>query len=264
LSCIVVLAALLVSANARAFDVKTTASGVPVHWERAEVTYEIDPSIAAAVPGGYDAVAEAVAGWSGIPGAPKLSVTAGDGHAKPGNDGHNVVFFAPDGYAPAGDALAITILSYDETTGEIVDADIVVNGKHAFGILADGARPSANARPMSNDGSSDEAQSAGTFDLVHVVAHETGHTLGLRDDLTPGPLMYLYTMPGDASARTPTADDEAGVDSLYASSAAGHAGCQARIAAGPMGSGLSSGLVAMLLAVVAWSARRRTASAPAP
>jgi len=136
-SCFVALWAFLAASDADAFEAKRTSGGLPVHWEAANVTFEIDPSVAQAVAGGFDAVAEALGAWSGQSGAPTLTVTVADGKARPGNDGHNVIFFAAGGYAEAGNALAITVLSYDEITGAIVDADIIINGNHSFAVVAD-------------------------------------------------------------------------------------------------------------------------------
>ncbi len=256
LSGLVVLVTLVISATGSAFEVNRTPSGLPVHWEKANVTFEVDPSVGQAVDGGYDAVAEALAGWSGQAGTPTLTVTAGSGNARPGNDGHNVIFFAPHGYPAAGNALAITILSYDENTGVIVDADIIINGQHQFGVLAANAKPASNARAISNEGGDEGGGTEGEFDLLHVVAHECGHALGLRDVVSPGPLMYLYTMPGDATARTPTADDQDGIASLYpvdaSASSQPASGCQSSVASTSPSPGAAGGIFVVVLILAAY------------
>lgn len=195
---LVVLAVLLSSRSAGAFQLKQAAHGQTVHWGGPTMTFVVDPSVEAAVPGGAAAVASALAAWSGVSGAPTLVVTAGPGGGKAAVDGVNTVLLAPEGFAPAGAALAVTLVTFDDETGEILDADIVVNGAYAFAVLAAGAR-SEGATPMPVEGATSIVATAGTFDLFHVLAHETGHALGLGDTGDDNAVMYAYTTPGDAA-----------------------------------------------------------------
>ncbi|MBV9945949.1 MAG: matrixin family metalloprotease, partial [Myxococcales bacterium] len=239
-------AALLVALGARdaaAFDLKHTPSGQPLRWAGSSVTYVVDPSVEAAVPGGQAAVSRALASWSETGGGPALVAKTGPGGAQPGVDGQNSVLLAPAGFAPAGKALAVTVTSFDDATGAIVDADIVLNGTYAFAVLAAGAVSPSDATPVATDGSARASDDEGAvFDLVHVASHEVGHSLGLadvRDD--PAALMYAFTMPGDASVRQPSADDVDGVDTLYGAAAAGPAsGVAASTGTGHAGCGQAS------------------------
>ena len=119
----------LAAPSARAFEVKHTSSGEVVKWSVAQESFVVDPSVAAAVPGGDGAVQAAVAAWSGQQGAPTLTTSAGTGGGKVAVDGQNTIVYAPHGFAPAGNALAVTVLSYDEISGDIVDADIVIKDR---------------------------------------------------------------------------------------------------------------------------------------
>jgi hypothetical protein len=228
------------SESAGAFELKHTSNGAPLRWSRDQVSYVIDPTVEQNVPGGSQAVSSAVNGWSGSAGGPMLSSSVGPGGAQAGLDGQNSIIFAPNGFAAAGGALAVTVTSYDNTTGEIVDADIVINGVHSFAVLSPSAQPGAGVAPVSTDGSSgDDGALGGTpFDLVHVVSHEVGHSLGLADERADNSaLMYAYSTPGDPSPRAPSSDDVDGVDAIYGATASAsltagqRAGCgQASIA----------------------------------
>jgi len=91
-------------------------------------------------------------------------------------------------------AMALTTLSYDHKTGEILDADIEFNAYNfVFGL----------------DGSISKA------DLRNTASHEIGHTLGLDHSTDPNATMYGMAMPGETNKRTISEDDEKGVCSLY-------------------------------------------------
>jgi hypothetical protein len=216
---------------AQAFEVKETSSGQPIHWENSAIVFETDPSVEFAALGAAAAVAEGVSPWSSVEGGPALSVQPAAGFSQPAYDSRNVVYFYPGGYELAGAALAITIVTFDDTTGSILDTDVVLNGRYAFAVLPLGATPDALALPVSNDGVSaapcvSPGVAPGRFDLVHIVAHETGHALGMRDEVVdPQPVMYLYTLPGDASRRAPTMDDLDGIKEIYTGVSSSSTGC---------------------------------------
>jgi hypothetical protein len=205
-----------------------------------------------------------------------LATSAGSGGGQPAVDGQNTVLFAPHGFAPAGNALAITLLSYDELTGNIVDADIVINGIHPFALLPPGAQPASGAAPVSTEGASskssgesddhsnghsgDSAKHSNAFDLEHVVSHEVGHTLGLGDvQDNHSALMYAYSTPGDASMRAPSGDEADAMDTLYGGSVQS-AGCGHASVAGarPLASDVWATL-ALWMGAGAWIVSRRRA-----
>jgi hypothetical protein len=237
LSCAAVVAAMVVlaSPSASAYDLKHAPGGQNVRWGNASVAFVIDPSVDAAVPGGSAAVAAALRAWSGVGGAPALSSRVGPGGAEPKYDGQNSIIYMPGGYAPAGNALAITISTIDDSTGELLDTDIVFNGAHPFAVLPAGAS-NPDAVPMATDGASEGGSAPGSFDLLHVAAHEVGHAVGLGDVLDDeDALMYGMTAPDSAANRTPSSDDEAGVRTLYAGADFGSprsAGCASSTVAG--------------------------------
>jgi hypothetical protein len=265
LVCAAVAATVAWSPNARAFEVKHASQGALVRWTPSQLTFVVDPSVDSVV-GGSQGVADAVAAWSGASGAPQLAAVAGTTTAvQPAVDGQNMVLFAANGFGPAGDALAVTLISYDDLTGDVIDADIVVNGKYAFVELAAGVQASSDALPVSTEGGDGAPNdAANAFDLQHVVTHEVGHALGLgdqRNDQTA--MMYAYTMPGDATLRAPSSDDLDGLASLYGS--ANRAGCgSANLAGARTHTNDIWALVALAFGSGAWRLSRRRARVLVP
>jgi hypothetical protein len=261
---IVALCTLLASTTAQAFEIKKTTSGLPVHWESgAAVVFETDPSIEALTPEAPAAIRAAAESWSTLEGAPGVSVQPAAGPSQPGYDGKNTVYYYPQGYPLAGDALAITILTYDDTDGSILDADIVYNGIYPFATLPTGAEPTPTAIPVSNDGESLAGElgdpGGDAFDVVHVGAHEMGHALGMNDEtVTRSSLMYLYSFPGAASPRAPTNDDLDGLVDLYSGSGRG---CSSSVAAFGRPRVPPPALIALVGAMLGWIlvGRRRRA-----
>lgn len=218
--------------NAEAYEVKRTSKGDLVHWDEASVPYTLDPSIERSVRSGETATSSAMEAWSGTVGAPELRVRARDASSpgEPGYDEKNGVFFVPGGYEAAGHALAITILTYDNGSGRILDADIVFNGIYDFAVLpAPEDLDRRYAHPSNTDGITHDEQeelvSGATYDLPHVVAHELGHSLGMNDEHdNDAALMYRYSAPNDATLRQPASDDIAGLAELYGTRLAGQGG----------------------------------------
>jgi hypothetical protein len=213
--------------DANAFEVKKTTKGELVHWEESTVQYTVDGSLDLAVDTGSKALVQAMGSWSGTVGAPDLEtipVTA-DSPKAPGFDHKNGVFYIKGGYTPAGKALAITVLTYDNNTGKIMDADMIVNGIYNFAVLPATETYAAMLNPSDAPTDTDAvSHSSGdgvngdidVYDLHHVVAHELGHSLGMNDELAlTHSLMYRYSEPNDASTRSPGSDDIAGLAELY-------------------------------------------------
>lgn len=210
-----------IAPGAHAYVVKRTSRGDLVHWEEAKVAYTIDPSVDENVNGASGAIFTSMGSWSGTVGAPELTGRAASAATSaptgPGFDEKNGVFFMKDGYAPAGRALAITVLTYDNTSGRILDADVIFNGSYAFKVLAppsgstktfvDDSTHVANTDAVDHDDDRVVPARQAVYDLHHVVAHELGHSLGMNDEMGErDALMYRFSAPNDASIRQPGSD----------------------------------------------------------
>jgi hypothetical protein len=203
-------------------------------WQRDQVELVVDASVESLGPHAFDAVVKAASAWqSAAPGLPALVVRRGDSeHVGYRSGGHNrnVVRFEANGEARAHGALAITVLTYDSETGEILDADIVLNGIHPFS--AEGA--------------------AQAFDLQNVLTHELGHFLGLGEDTDDlHATMYAYSEVGETTKRVLDEEDIARIMALYRPSATVGA-----LLASPPSSVLWAGFGAGLLALMARLQRR--------
>jgi hypothetical protein len=81
-------------------------------------------------------------------------------------------------------AVAQTRIIYNKTTGEIIEADIVLNPRYAF---------STN-------------QAFGAYDLQAIVTHEVGHALGCDHSSIPADTMYASISPEEFFQRNLSAD----------------------------------------------------------
>ena len=239
LGCFAGVALLGAATDASAYVVKKTSRGELVHWESRDVGYTLDASMERSVEGATLATQHAMDSWAGSSvGAPDLHIAApsADAPTKPGFDQKNGVFYMNSGWAPAGRALAITVLTYDNASGRILDADVIFNGVYKFAVLADNAtleaeRAAPGGTHLANTDGIDhgaEAVEADTvYDLHHVIAHELGHSLGMNDEMERrDALMYRYSAPNDASLRAPASDDLDGLAELYSTRLEAHGnGC---------------------------------------
>ncbi len=244
---------LFAAGPAGAFQVRKTAAGAPVHWDAETINIVADASMTKLGPRANDAVTRAFAAWSAVQSAGAPGVVLTDGVAdevgyREGAENKNTLRYEPDGYAPAGGALAITVLTFDGA-GKIVDADIVINGggSHGFGVVPD--KDSSRSDKDDDEG--------GPYDVEDVLTHEAGHLFGLaHSDGEPDATMYFATGRGETKKRDLSPDDEAGFRSLYPETRSFTAACSTRPGAGSSEPGIAA--AALVVAAIV-SARRRRA-----
>jgi hypothetical protein len=106
---------------------------------------------------------------------------------------------------PDGSLLALTLTSFSRTTGEIFDADIMVNAvQFTFIDVTDEAACLAmgGKRP---------------YDLRNTLTHEMGHFIGFDHDPDPESTMFASAQPCETKKRDLTAADLNGLCTIYSS-----------------------------------------------
>lgn len=270
-------------------SLKHTTKGAEVRWRLQSTTVRIDSSLASLGPNAQNAVKQAFATWAqSEPQLPRLKFEqTSNAEAQAAPDGKNTVVLAPITVKGHEHDLAITLTYSDEQTGDIVEADIVVNSEYPFKLLAmsaesgseDDDSKSENGSSTTATGTQPSVSSArascqatakapscegGAYDLQNVVTHEVGHFFGLGEDMDDATsTMYYCTSRCETHKRVLTSDDTTVMNVLYAPSTAtdgspaSAGGCGgARIA--PRG-GLAASAWMVATALLGLTLRRRRA-----
>ncbi len=239
------LATCLCTPAAGAYTVRTTDGGLPLHWAVPVVPFQVDRSLAA-VGGVADVsrtVAESFAGWGELPGSPFFFQgdprPIGDCEPEPW-DGVTDIKLLGEDWRHDPMFAGVTIVTYEPTTGEITDADILLNGAERDFAFGQGAR---------------------TYDVGNVLTHELGHLLGLGHSEDPEATMFALSRPGETAKRSLSDDDVAGFEELYGAGVAPAAMATCRAVPGaPSGTCLPPALALLLVVLFACACRSRRAA----
>jgi hypothetical protein len=213
------LAVITVSPLAEAQEgFRTTPNGSPLRWrEESSLQVTLDTSLLAIDERAFEAARTGLSTWLAEDAGQPLMTFA---EASKGKLGYAMgpsctVIYKPEGDPIAGNALAITITTYDEKTGTIYDADILVNGgpQRRFALLEGDADEDKKA-----DKKADKKEpERDVYDLQNVLTHEGGHFFGLADfPNAPSATMYPITAWGELGKRSLEADDVTSLQGLYA------------------------------------------------
>jgi MYXO-CTERM domain-containing protein len=188
---------------------KLTPTGVAERWWQGDLTITVDESVATVWPDANAGLETAFDTWREANG--KLPNVTFD--ARPAAplllepDGENRIYYGPITVPGHEKDLAITLQYADQSSGEIVEADVIVNSHHPFAVLVD-----------------DDDAATGTvtdckekYDVTSVVTHEIGHFWGLGEDMVDtNATMFFSTPPCNVRKRQLKTDDVKAVSALYA------------------------------------------------
>lgn len=221
----IALAPLLAAPSARAWCRTTTdpttpatpstciTTGTPLFWGTRCATFTLD----AQAGGGLDlatvrtAATAAFDTWSAVTcgSTPVFSVvesatTVDCQRAEySSNDGNsNTIAFISDFSARMyPDAIAVTIVWHNQDTGQIYDADMMINTAYGPFVQCNGTCLPSESH----------------FDLQNTITHEAGHFFGLAHSAVVGSTMFYSALPGETSKRTLAQDDLDGLCAAYGS-----------------------------------------------
>jgi len=165
-----------------AYQFLRTSGGTPLSWrtQAFPVEYTLNQAGSDDVPLAevQTTTQRSFATWEAVPSASITFRFAGTtSQLTTGNDGVNLIRWYESHFPFDQDSLAVTVNTYNDVTGEMLDADINVNGTFNWSV---------------NPG-------AGRFDLESVLTHEIGHVCGWptattrRRPCTPTPARARHT-----------------------------------------------------------------------
>jgi hypothetical protein len=249
---------------------RMSKSGKPQLWQKKALTIHLDHSLHKV--GATEAVMHAFGRWvESDARLPDIAFESGGTSAEPKRDGKSTISFARI-TAPGHERdLAITMTYSEEQSGEIVEADIVINSMYSVGVLQAREDQWRRNRSGHDDDHDDDRTGATTmkdesadcqnrYDVQNIVTHEAGHFFGLGEDpVERDATMFQKIDQCETHKRVLSTTDVAAVSALYAGAedpeeaAAGPRACA--FVGAPAG---TSGLTwAGLVVLGAWASRRR-------
>lgn len=251
---------------------KVSKTGRELMWQKNQVTVHLDGSLAQLGSQANEAIIQAFGQWVGSDSKlPAVTFDAAKTSTRAARDGKNTVSYEPITAPGHEHDVAITITYANDTSGEIVEADVILNARYPMGVLTPKPRGAATTNPHDHDDPHDHgnphehdsprehgsAQAGGDdevgdcrnrYDLQNVTTHEAGHFFGLGEDTTErGSAMYLTIDECETHKRALSSTDIGAVAALYAAGpepeSAGAAGCSFYGGSVSSGAALASGLI---------------------
>lgn len=197
-------------------------SGKNLHWHQKSLTIYLDDSLQRMGPQADEAVMQSFGRWVGSDARlPDLTFDTGSTSAIPAHDGKSTISYGRI-TAPGHERdLAITVTYAQEHSGEIVEADIVLNSMYPIGVLTPKGAHGDKSRHEGNDKSMDDQtmDCQNRYDVQNVTTHEVGHFFGLGEDLVERDAAMFQTIDQcETHKRTLAATDVSALSTLYAES----------------------------------------------
>lgn len=191
---------------------RRSSTGVDQHWAKKSVTVYLDGSLKKLGNGGDEAIMQAFGSWAASdPRLPDLAFDSGQTSTQPKQDGKSTVSYAEITTAGHEKDVAITITYSNDKTGEILEADMILNARYPMGVL----------KAKLKDASTHDSEADGCenrYDAQNVATHEAGHFFGLGEDMTErGAAMFLSIGQCETHKRELAATDVNAVTTLYSS-----------------------------------------------
>lgn len=194
LACAALLALALVGVGGAQAYVRIVINGRILTWSAPNIGWNLHVAGSADIADGSHeaAIQHAFSSWESVGGSQIEFTRGADVAAGPAGPTHVVMWdeAGETGYFPSNSGIvALTPISYDTGSGNILDADVIFNG-----IDYD----------WSTVGADD------TFDVQDVLTHELGHFIGLDHSPTLGGSMWPYVSPKQWLHRSLSLDDRSG------------------------------------------------------
>lgn len=222
---------------------KQTSNGHDLHWEKKPLTVYLDDSLNKLGPGAREAVMMAFGQWvASDPRLPDLSFDTGKTSAKPARDGKSTVSYGRITTPGHERDVAITITYANDDTGEIIEADIILNALYPMGVLtakalaqnttngashsekdrdgSDGSDGKEGSKTPASSGAAESVDCRNRYDAQNVTTHEAGHFFGLGEDPVERQATMFQTIDQCETHKRELATTDVGaIATLYAASA---------------------------------------------